>query len=111
MLISFYKAPVIWPSPPIRQGQSYYVCQYIKGRHTTSLNVCVPRFFFYHTTRCGKKTKRGGTHGPPFFPFAVVALTREARKFKVIFLNIAFKQKNTYNPWYGPPHFMGFKGF
>ena len=42
VLITFYKVLVIWPSPPIRQGQSYYISQFIKGRHTTNQNLRVP---------------------------------------------------------------------
>ena len=54
-----------------------------------------------------KMWKENKTRRDTRFPSAVVALTCEARKFKVIFLNLAFKQKMLINPWYGTPSFYG----
>ena len=55
-----------------------------------------------------KMWKENKTRRDTRFPSAVVALTCEARKFKVIFLNLAFKQKMLITPGMGPLHFMGF---
>ena len=92
------------PLKTTARGQSYYIVHCILGRHTTSMNMCVPPFLL----RYDKVWKENKTRRDTLFPSAAVALMRVARKFKLIFLNIAINHKITNNPWYGPPHFMGF---
>ena len=65
--------------------------------------VCPAFFLLLYDKVERKKTRRD-----KLFPSAAVALMRVARKFKLIFLNIAIKHKITNNLWYGPPHFMVF---
>ena len=48
------------------------------------VNVC-PALLLLLYDKVWKESKSGGTHGPPFFPSAVVALMSEARKFEMIF--------------------------
>ena len=92
------------PLKTTARGQSYYIVHCILGRHTTSMNMCVPPFLL----RYDKVWKENKTRRDTLFPSAAVALMRVARKFKLIFLKPHLNKIITNNPMVWTPLYYAF---